>query len=94
MRLEKASTSILMNCVCQVGKRERAYGNRGQSAQMSASQPWGKCEREWRPKLSRAVKDFIKHRILGIVDLNRTDVGNPESEGTLPYYLTHLICGI
>jgi len=29
-----------------VEKRERPYGNREQSAQMSASQPWGKCERE------------------------------------------------
>jgi hypothetical protein len=29
-----------------------------------------------------------------IVGQNRTDVGNPELEGTLPSYLTHLICGI
>jgi hypothetical protein len=28
------------------GKRKRAYGNRGQSGQMSASQPWGECERD------------------------------------------------
>lgn len=27
-------------------KEKRAYGNRGKSAQVSASQPWGKCERE------------------------------------------------
>lgn len=85
MRLEKASTSILMNWLCEMGKRERAYGNRGQSAQTSASQPWGKCEREYGPKQSRAVKDFIKHRIFGIVGLNRTDVGNPEPEGVLPF---------
>ena len=38
---------VIVNELPVSGRKEkRAYGNRGQSAQVSASQPWGKCERE------------------------------------------------
>ena len=40
-------------------------------------------------KPSRDIKDFIK-TIFGIVDLDRTDVGNPDLEEMLPSYLTPL----
>jgi hypothetical protein len=87
MRLEKASTTISTNRSCQGRKdltgitsnlRRRVPVNHGANARGN--------RRENQVKSSK----IYKYRIFGIVEQNRTDVGNPGPGRMLPSHLTSL----